>query len=89
MLALVSFCGAIVVHWTEMRDARLIKVIPKERLRLIRGDSKPPSVGDLGETDQAWSTREGQMRLVYFLSDDGNTEWEAEAYDTELEPYSE
>jgi hypothetical protein len=53
ILVLVSFFGVIIVHWTEMRNARLIKVIPKERLRLIRGDSKPPAVGDLGETDQA------------------------------------
>jgi hypothetical protein len=70
-----------------MNDARLIKTIPKRRLRLIKGDAdKPPVVGDLGETDQAWSSTLGQMRLVYFVSADGNTEWEAEAYDSELEP---
>jgi len=70
-----------------MNDARLIKAIPQKRLRLIRGDSsKPPVVGDLGETDQAYSGFWGPMVLVYFVSADGNTEWEAEAYESELGP---
>src|SRR3954454_16370171 len=74
-------------YWlVAMNDARLIKAIPKRRLRLIRGDaSKPPVVGDLGETDQAYSGAWGPMVLVYFVSADGNTEWEAEAYESELE----
>ena len=70
-----------------MNDARLIKTIPPKRLRLISGDSsKPPMIGDLGETDQAYTGPGGQMVLVYFRSDDGSTEWEAEAYISELEP---
>ena len=70
-----------------MNDARLIKALPKRRLRLIKGDAgAPPVVGDLGETDQAYSGFWGPMVLVYFVSADGNTEWEAEAYESELEP---
>jgi hypothetical protein len=71
-----------------MNDARLIKAIPMSRLRLIRGDAnKPPAVGDLGETDQWWSTGllRRQMVLVYFVSADGDTEWEAQAYESEIE----
>jgi hypothetical protein len=70
-----------------MNNARLIKAIPKRRLRLISGDaSKPPAVGDLGETDQCYSGLWGPMVLVYFVSADGQTEWEAEAYESEIEP---
>jgi hypothetical protein len=70
-----------------MNDARLIKAIPPKRLRLISGDaSNPPMVGDLGETDQVYSDPSGPRVLVYFRSEDGSTEWEAEAYISELEP---
>ncbi len=70
-----------------MNNARLIKAIPKRRLRLISGDAgEPPAVGDLGETDQCYSGFWGPMVLVYFVSADGNTEWEAEAYESEIEP---
>lgn len=70
-----------------MNDARLIKAIPKRRLRLISGDaSRPPAVGDLGETDQRWTASFGrQMVLVYFVSADGKIKWEAEAYESEIE----
>jgi hypothetical protein len=61
-----------------MNNARLIKAIPKRRLLLLCGDaSKPPVVGDLGETDHRWSGFWGRMVLVHFVSADGNTEWEA------------
>jgi len=71
-----------------MNDARLIKAIPKKRLRLIRGDaSKLPVVGDLGEADQGYSAFWGPMVLVYFVSADGNTEWEAKAYESEMDPF--
>ena len=70
-----------------MNNVRLIKAIPTRRLRLISGDaSRPPVVGDLGETDQCYSGSWGPMVLVYFASSDGNTEWEAEAYESEIEP---
>jgi hypothetical protein len=69
-----------------MNDARLIKPIPKRRLRLIKGDpSTPPIVGDLGETDQWYAGFWGSMVLVYFRSADGTTEWEAQACESELE----
>jgi hypothetical protein len=69
-----------------MNDTRLINAIPIKRLRLISGDaSKPPRVGDLGETDQCYTGSGGrQMVLVYFVGPDG-TEWEAEAYESEIE----
>lgn len=70
-----------------MSNARLIKTIPKKRLRLIAGDaSKPPAVGDLGKTDQCYSGFWGPMVLVYFVSAGGGTQWEAEAYESEIEP---
>ena len=69
-----------------MKNARLIKPIPKRRLRLISGDpSKLPAVGDLGEADQCYSGFWGPMVLVCFASSDGKTEWEAEAYQSEIE----
>lgn len=69
-----------------MKDARLIKPIPKRRLRLISGvASEPPVIGDLGETDQCYSGFWGPMVLVYFVSADGKTEWEVEAYESEIE----
>ncbi|MDR2188182.1 MAG: hypothetical protein LBE62_09040 [Azonexus sp.] len=71
-----------------MNNARLIKTIPSERLRLLSGDpGKPPVVGDLCQTDQCYSDPGGPMALVYFVSADGQTEWEAEAYESELEPF--
>jgi hypothetical protein len=70
-----------------MNNVRLIKTLPKTRLRLLSGDgSKPPVVGDLGETDQCYNGFWGPMMLVYFMGADGNTEWEAEAYESEIEP---
>jgi hypothetical protein len=70
-----------------MNDVRLTKAIPKRRLRLISGDgSEPPSVGDLGETDQCFTGPLGrQMVLVEFVTANGASEWEAEAYWSELE----
>lgn len=74
-----------------MTKARLIKAIPEKRLRLISGDvSKPPIIGDIGETDQWYTGSCGrEMVLVYFLSADGNTEWEANAYGSEIEVFKE
>jgi hypothetical protein len=67
-------------------DVRLIKAIPKKRLRLVAGEpTRPPIVGDLGETDQAYTGFWGQMVLVYFESPDGKSKWEVQAYWTELE----
>lgn len=73
----------------EMDDVRLIKEIPIDRLRLISGNGKPPSVGDSGATDQAYTYRGKHMVLVYFISEDGSTKWEAEAYPEELGPLPE
>ena len=68
-------------------NARLVKIIPRRRLTFISGDvEKSPSVGDLGETDHCFTGSWGRpMVLVYFVSADGSTEWEAEAYESELE----
>jgi hypothetical protein len=69
-----------------MNDARLIKAIPKRRLRLISGAaSRPPAIGDLGETDHCYSGFWGPMVLVYFANADGHTVWEAEAYESEIQ----
>ena len=69
-----------------MNDARLVKAIPKSRLRLIGGDaSRPPAVCDLCRTDQWFTGPFGrQMMLVYFANADGSAEWEAEAYVSEI-----
>lgn len=74
-----------------MNDVRLIKAIPKDRLHLVSGDGgKLPSVGDLGETDQCYTGPWGrQMVLVEFVTADGKSEWEAEAYWSELEEIEE
>jgi hypothetical protein len=37
-------------------------------------------------SDQCYSGFWGPMVLVYFVSADGCTEWEVEAYESELEP---
>jgi hypothetical protein len=69
-----------------MKNVRLIKAIPEKRLNLITGDAtRRPVVGDLGESDHCYTGPWGQMVLVYFHSEDGETEWEAEAYWRELE----
>jgi len=69
-----------------MKDARLLKQIPPRRLHLITGDeNSPPNVGDSGETDHCYSGFWGPMVLVYFVSADGKTEWEAKAYESEIE----
>lgn len=75
------------LHYVTMNNVRLITVIPKERLDLISGDgSEPPSVGDLGETDQCYTGPGGrQMVLVTFITANGASEWVAEAYVSELE----
>lgn len=67
-----------------MKDCRLIKAIPESRLHRISGDGEPPSVRDLGQTDQWYSTQGGQMVEVYFVSVDSTSEWLAEAYETEI-----
>src|SRR3954467_4005930 len=72
-----------------MSNARLIKTIPKRRLRLISGSgSTPPAVGDFGETDQGFPDPffGRPMVLTYFKTDGGASEWEASAYESELEP---
>ena len=69
-----------------MKNVRLIKAIPEKRLSLVSGNaSKPLAVGDLGESDHCYSGPRGPMALVYFHSADGKTEWEAEAYWSEME----
>lgn len=70
-----------------MNNVRLLKTIPENRLQLITGDvNVPPAPGDLGVTDQCYSDLGGPMVLVYFVSKNGETEWEASAYESEIEP---
>ena len=68
--------------------ARLTRSVPEKRITLISGEGKgQPVVGDIGETDHCFTGPDGrQMVLVYFLSSDGRSEWEVEAYESELEP---
>jgi len=68
--------------------AQLIKPVPEKRIRLVSGPGdQRPTVGDIGETDQCFTGRDGRpMVLVYFEDSNGNTEWEVEAYESELEP---
>jgi hypothetical protein len=57
-------------------------------MRLISGDGQTrPAVGDVGETDHAFAGPGGRdLVLTYFVTPDGGSEWEVEAYDAELEP---
>lgn len=57
-------------------------------MRLISGDGQtPPVVGDIGETDHAFAGPFGRdLVLTYFVTPGGGSEWEVEAYDSELEP---
>jgi hypothetical protein len=66
--------------------ARLTKNVPRNRIALISGNcDKLPTVGDIGETDQRFTGKDGRpMVFVYFESADGSTEWEVEAYESEL-----
>ena len=68
--------------------ARLVKPVPPRRTRLISGDGRTrPVVGDVGETDQGFAGPFGRdMVLVYVVTPDGGSEWELEAYSSELEP---
>jgi len=56
-------------------------------MRLISGNGQtPPVVGDIGETDHAFAGPFGRdLVLTYFVAPDGGSEWEVEAYDSELE----
>jgi hypothetical protein len=57
-------------------------------MRLISGDGQTrPVVGDIGETDQAFAGPWGRdLVLTYIVTSDGASEWEVEAYDSDLEP---
>ena len=71
-----------------VNNARLLTAIPLERLHLIRGDARrSPVAGDYGLADHCYTGKDGkQMVLAGFVSRDGSTAWEAEAYVSELEP---
>ncbi|MEZ5941835.1 MAG: hypothetical protein R3C18_10605 [Planctomycetaceae bacterium] len=71
-----------------VNNARLLKTIPRERLHLICGDARtPPVPGDYCLADQGYTGKDGQqMVLAGFVSRDESTEWEAEAFESELEP---
>lgn len=74
------------LRWTM--KARLIQAAASDRGFLLCGpDRGRPVVGDIGETDQCFTGADGRaMVLVYFVSADGKSEWELEAYESELEP---
>lgn len=72
-------------RYVTMNDVRLVKPIPKRRLRLISGNGNNiPVVGDLGESDHCYTGPWGQMVTVYFTKRDGSAQWEAEAYTSEI-----
>jgi hypothetical protein len=70
--------------------AYLTHPIPEHRMRLVSGKSMSrPRVGDIGETDHCYTGDDGeQMVMVYFINVVDGSEWEVEAYESELEPVS-
>ena len=67
-----------------MIKARLSANIPENRFSTING--RTPIVGDLVVIDQGFTFPEGQAGcLVYLQNAEGNYEYEAEVYETELD----
>ncbi len=69
-------------------NARLVAQITADRVTLGEGDGPSmPFVGDLVFADQAWAGPDGRnMYLVYCQHPDGSVRWEAELFESELEP---
>ena len=68
-------------------QARLLRAIPADRCRLGPGASALPEAGDIVKLDQGFTGPNGKpMGLVYGVDDAGNHLFEAEVYDSEIEP---
>ena len=69
-----------------MPAARLIALIPTERIHKSCGDGSTPTVGDIVELDQGFTFPDGKPGgMVYCASSDGNIKWGADVYESEIQ----
>jgi len=68
--------------------AKLLSVIPIERLKLLSGSGDDtPCVGDIIQLDQSYTDSEGlAMVLAYTLNEANKSKWHLEVYESELGP---
>ncbi len=66
--------------------ARLLVDLPAKRYRILSPDGRAPRIGDTVVLDQGFTDPDGlPMVLVYFPELDGDSLYEAEVYESELE----
>ena len=70
----------------DNRSARLLAEIPAERYRILSAAGRAPRIGDLLVLDQAFTGEDGlPMALAYFPIIGGDSLYEAQVYESELE----
>ena len=71
----------------ELRSlVRLRSEIPSNRKIHLSGNKKHlPSIGDIGEVDQAYTEDGRNKNMTYFYSKDGRSEYQIDLYDDEIE----
>ena len=66
--------------------ARLLVELPPERYRILSSQGRAPRIGDMVDLDQGFTGPDGlPMGLVYFPGPGGESLYEAEVYESELE----
>jgi hypothetical protein len=66
--------------------ARLLVELPAERYRILSAAGRAPQVGDILVLDQGFIDADGlPMVLAYFPMIGGDSAYEAEVYESELE----
>jgi hypothetical protein len=71
---------------TDPVRARLLVELPPSRYRVLSSEGRAPRIGDMVALDQGYTGPDGlPMGLVYFAGPDGQDQYEAEVYDSELE----
>ena len=70
----------------EPNLARLLVELPEARYRVLSSQGRVPHIGDLVVLDQGFTGSDGlPMVLAYFPGADGDSLYEAEVYESELE----
>ena len=69
-----------------MKRARLIAVVPAERVDVSGGDGSAPRVGDIVELDHGFTFPDGRPGgIVVCRAPDGHFKWSADVLDSEIE----
>jgi hypothetical protein len=69
-----------------MTMARLIALVPPQRVHDFCGDGSSPMIGDIVELDQGFTFPDGKLGgMVYCMAPDGSVKWGADVYDSEIE----